>query len=109
MGPPADHAALYSIQYPNFSLLSELAGVCLNYPDMRSQSENVYSLERSSPSDSCIWYAGASPFNSPFLNEILVSECRAAGAGFDKVKCGGGIVSVNMFTLSSACPLKAPQ
>lgn len=75
--PPADHASLCSILYPNFSLLRGLSGVCLNYSDMNSQSENVHSFERSSTSDFCVWYAGAYPFNSPFLNEILVSKCLA--------------------------------
>lgn len=56
---------------------------------MNSQSENVHSFERSSTSDFCIWYAGAYPFNSPFLNEILLSKCRAARTGFDEVKCSG--------------------
>lgn len=77
MRPPADPAALCPIQYPNFRLLRGLSGVCLNYSDMNSHSENVHSFERSSTSDFCLWYAGAYPFNSPFLNEILVSKSRA--------------------------------
>lgn len=80
MRPPTGSTVLYSIQYPNFSLLRGLSGACLNYPDMNSHSENVHSFERSSTSDSCTWYAGAYPFHSAFLNEILVSKRRTARA-----------------------------
>lgn len=62
----------------------------MNYSDMNSQSENVHSFERSSTSDFCIWYAGASPFNSASLNEILVSKCCLARSGSAEVKCGEG-------------------
>lgn len=52
--PPGDCNELYSIQYKKFSLLRGLSGVCLNYFDRNSQSENVHSFERSRKSDFCI-------------------------------------------------------
>lgn len=86
--PPADPAALCSIQYPNFSLLRGLSGVCLNYSDMNSHSENVHSFERSSTSDFCLWCAGLILSTLPSLMRFLFQRV-ALCPGFDRVKCAG--------------------